>query len=217
VVARQTFGRGPFDVTSRLWSMTADGEDARPLLDAAKGQVDIPGSWSPDGRLLAFTRCLVVPPDDRGRTTNTCGVYVVAADGHKLHKLADRSGAPVFSPDGERIAFVTDRDEYGLHRTGEDEEDFANELYVMDADGSHPRRLTKSDQVDESSPSWSADGEWIAFAREGSNFLNQLMVTKSDGSCAYPLVGDGSHGDVSYDSPAWRPGRVVGAATASCG
>jgi Tol biopolymer transport system component len=217
VVARQTFGRGPFNVTSRLWSMTTDGEDARPLLDSAKGRVDYPGSWSPDGRELAFTRCRIVPPNEQGRTENTCGVYVVSADGSNLHKLADRSSFPAFSPDGERIALVTDRDESGLHRTGEDEEDFANELYVMNADGSHARRLTRSDQIDESSPSWSADGEWIAFARERASFVNQLMVTKSDGSCAHSLVGDGSDGDVSYDSPVWQPGRVVGAATASCG
>jgi TolB protein len=220
VVARTEYGRDIFTVSSRLWSMTTEGKNARPLLDSAKGRVDIPGSWSPDGQVLGFTRCRIVPPDERGRTQNTCGVYVVSADGSDVHRLADRSSSPAFSPDGRHIAFVSDRDEYGLHQTGEDEEDFANELYVMDADGSNPRRLTKSEQLDEASPSWSPDGRWIVFAREGpSSFLQQVMLTRSDGGCARVLVGDGSgsHGDVSYESPAWRPGRVVGGATANCG
>jgi Tol biopolymer transport system component len=90
---------------------------------------------------------------------------------------------------------------------------------VMDADGSNQRRLTKSERLDESSPSWSADGEWIVFAREGpASFLDQVMLTRSDGSCARVLVGDGSgsHGDVSYEFPAWRPGRVAAAVAATC-
>ena len=151
---------------------------------------------------------------------NSCAVYVVSPDGSGLRKLADRSGAPAFSADGTQIAFVSDRDQNGIHRTGEDEEAVANELYVMDADGSNPRRLTTSAELDESSATWSPDGEWIAYAREGpASFVEQVMLTRSDGSCSRVLVGDARHSAdplLSYESPAWRPGRVTGRRTATC-
>ena len=64
-----------------------------------------------------------------------------------------------------QIAFVSDRD-WNL------------EIYVMDADGDNLRRLTNS-PLGETEPSWSPDGERIAFvttrAEEGArdeNFAN---------------------------------------------
>jgi hypothetical protein len=56
---------------------------------------------------------------------------------------------------------VSDRDETGQLSYG-DRSFFANELYVMDADGGHPVRLTRTKQLNESSPSWSPDGRVIA-------------------------------------------------------
>jgi Tol biopolymer transport system component len=221
VVARQDFTHGYFDVTSQLWLMSSDGKDARPLLDSEKGRLDTPGSWSPDGKTIAFTRCQIRAPDQRGRVENSCAIYVVSPDGSGLRKLADRSSAPVFSPDGTRLAFLTDRDESGIHRTGEDEEAFANELYVMDADGSDARRLTKSAELDESSPTWSPDGKWIAYAREGpASFVEQVMLSSVDGDCSRVLMGDARHEadpPLSYESPVWRPGRVSGRQAAACG
>lgn len=57
---------------------------------------------------------------------------------------------PVWSPDGKKIAYVSDV-------VG------TPDLWVMDADGSNPVRLT-SDAGDESFPEWSPDGMRIAYA-----------------------------------------------------
>jgi len=70
---------------------------------------------------------------------------------------------PSWSPDGSRIAFVSDR-------TGN------NDLYVMFADGSGLRNLTDSPDS-ESYPSWSPDGSRIAFVSGG-----ELCLMDSDGS-----------------------------------
>jgi Tol biopolymer transport system component len=61
-----------------------------------------------------------------------------------------------FSPDGARIAFGSSRDG-------------GFEIYVMNADGSHVRRLTESPGVD-MRPAWSPDGRTVAFtsARDGN-------------------------------------------------
>ena len=72
----------------------------------------------------------------------------------RRRKLIDSPGRDylaVFSPDGKRIAFVSDR-------TG------APALWVCDRDGSRQRQLTPVTlRVKESAPSWSPDGESIAF------------------------------------------------------
>ncbi|NIM52763.1 MAG: translocation protein TolB, partial [Gemmatimonadales bacterium] len=78
---------------------------------------------------------------------------------------------PAWSPDGTRIAF--DRDS----------EDTNREIYVMDADGSNPVRLT-SHPADETFPAWSPDGRWIAFEsnRVEDGGWQEIYVMRADGS-----------------------------------
>lgn len=206
--------RLPF--TSGLWLMAADGTRQRRLLEIREGALDLPGSWSPDGETIVFTRCSWVLPRRDGSVPNTCTVQTVSRAGSDVRELVERAREPVYSPDGERIAFVTDRDEHGLHATGSDENAFANELYAMDSDGGDEQRLTDTDELDEGSPSWSPDGERIAYEREGpARFITQLMIVASDGDCAARIAGDAAISDVrrirDYGQPAWRPATNTGA------
>jgi Tol biopolymer transport system component len=86
-----------------------------------------------------------MPPGPEGMTPNTCTVQTISSTGENLTELAERASSPAYSPDGKRIAFLSDRDEHGTHLTGSDEVDFANELYVMDGDGGNPERLTETE------------------------------------------------------------------------
>lgn len=83
-------------------------------------------------------------------------------DQTRLTSDPGKDGFPVWSPDGSRIAFQSDRD--------------GNfEVYVMDADGSNVVRLT-DDPAGDGFPDWSPDGSQIAFAsnRDG-NFEIYVM------------------------------------------
>ena len=60
-----------------------------------------------------------------------------------------------YSPDGRQIAFIKIPDSQTPFTVGE--------LWVMDADGSRPRKLADADAGHGFAASWSPDGEWIAF------------------------------------------------------
>jgi Tol biopolymer transport system component len=74
---------------------------------------------------------------------------------------------PVWSPDGMRIAFVSDRDGHP-------------EIYTMQPDGSRQTRLTNS-EMEKWNLLWSPDGKRIAFMDMASGVGN-LYAINSDGS-----------------------------------
>jgi TolB protein len=84
-----------------------------------------------------------------------------------LTKLPNgNSEAPMYSADGAWIVF----DRYDGRRKG---------LYVMKADGSHLRRIVHA-PGSEWGPSWSPDGRWITYARDGGG--SPIMAVRRDGS-----------------------------------
>jgi Tol biopolymer transport system component/imidazolonepropionase-like amidohydrolase len=93
------------------------------------------------------------------------------------------------SPDGTRLAFTA-----------------LDRLWVSDADGSNPSRVTDS-EASEHSPAWSPDGEWLAYTTWAAN-EGHLYKTRADGG-GDPVRLTSESG--LYITPAWDPDgtRVV--------
>jgi Tol biopolymer transport system component len=191
------------DIAAPLMRVNRDGTDLRELTPRVRGQVDRPGSFSPDGTQLVFTRANVSALEQIGRIETS--IEAMTPDGSGLRQLFPGGIDPAYSPDGRRIAFVSNRDRNGIIRVGEDESEFANELYVMNADGTGAHRLTHSSKLSELSPTWSPDGTRIAYARQAEGFTKTVAVINADGSCGHEIAGDPT-GSVWYTEPSWRPG-----------
>jgi TolB protein len=100
-------------------------------------------AWSPDGTKLAFASSM------RGAME----IYVADSSGAAPKRITSTRGpdvSPVWNPKtGAQMAFVSGR-------TG------LPQIYIMDADGSNVQRMT--DQGYAVSPSWSPNGQFLAFA-----------------------------------------------------
>jgi len=130
-------------------------------------------------RLIAFARY----ENDSGE------IWVMNADGSNQRRLtnngADEAG-PNFSPDGQHLAFHS-------NRTGN------YEIYIMDLSGNNVYQLTNDGEAD-TFPSWSPDGRHIAYqSRRDGNF--NVYVMNADGSNQHPITND-SHSDTF---PTWSP------------
>lgn len=104
-------------------------------------------------------------------------ISVVDSDGSNEKRLTSNPAdddSPSFSPDGQKIVFVS-------KRTGQ------TEIFCMNADGSDQRRLTTNSNEDWD-PSWSADGTQIFFGR---NWPDRVYVMNADGSGAVNLSTGG--------------------------
>ncbi len=126
-------------------------------------------SWTPDGRRVVF-HARHAP--EKANLLPTRKIWVVDRDGKNAHKLSDGPADeyhPVVSPDGTKIAFVS-------------EANGSRDVWVMDADGKNALSLTDDPGLEEH-PCWSPDGKQIAYValpKDGGSF--DLWMMNADGS-----------------------------------
>jgi Tol biopolymer transport system component len=170
-------------------------------------------SFSPDGGTLLAER-------EMGEGAEV--VTLDVATGRMALFARDAQDA-AFSPDGSRVALVSDRDRVTVD--GADGPIALGELYVVSADGSRWQRLTRNRTREEEAPSWDPSGQRLAFAQTtgpgtiGFGFTNVVMQVNADGSCPSRLVGvprPESRSSVAFYAPTWRPGPGREAGPIAC-
>jgi len=187
--------------STSAWLIDLDTGTERQLTPWRNGLSNEPSSFSPDGSTLAMSHSDAETGD---------AVALKLTDG-STKVLASDAEQPVYSPDGSRIAFISYRDRNEIQ--GFDGPLPTGELYVSNVDGSGLRRLTRTIDKQESSPSWDPSGQRLAYTQssdpEALGLDNVIMEINADGSCKKGIF-DGPHepkilGPGIY-GPVWQPG-----------
>ena len=152
----------------------ADWDVSAPPGQARAVDIDVSsGTWmsldvSPDGETIAF--------DLLG------DIYLLPIEGGEARAIDSGmawSMQPRFSPDGSEIAFVSDAGG-------------GDNVWIMAADGSDARQLTREEFRLLNNPWWSPDGRWIAarkhFTTTRSLGTGEIWLYHRDGGAGVPVI-----------------------------
>ena len=159
-------------------------------------------AFSTDGQSIAFvterTRGgMMLPPiQASGSDPSRAAIYLMDVNGRNQRALIDVGGAdraPVFSPDGKKIAFEskapTAESTNGANNAQVDD---TLEIYVIDIDGTNRTQLTHNN-VDDGHPTWSPNGKQIVFTSMVENIYQIFIVNAAGGTPKQLTFSDASH------------------------
>ncbi len=141
---------------SNVYLVSTDGTVLDVLITG--WSIEIPGSWSPDGRKLAYVSGETGGPQ----------IYIFDMDTRSKYRLTftgDYNTSPAWSPDGNWIAYSSRIN--GHHQ-----------IFITRPDGSEVYQLTSGNYNNES-PVWSPDGRMIAFQSNKKGRYNIWVMLKN--------------------------------------
>ncbi len=162
------------------FSSRSAGEDALNILDVEKKKIvathkfNLDGlfspSWSPLNNEIAFI----------GVKHCCSDIYIFDVETEKLRQVTNdiySDQDPAWSPDGRRLAFVSDRkdkiesEELSPENRIENHDYRTSDIYLINADGSNMQQLTDS-PTNETSPLWMQNADQILYISDESGISN---------------------------------------------
>jgi Tol biopolymer transport system component len=181
-------------IESDIFTTDIDGSNRSQLTGASTaGGESFDPEFSPDGGRIVFH-------SDRG-VGGTLQIWVMDADGSNPVQLttSGNNAWASWSPDGNQIAFVSNRD--------------GNfEIYVMDDDGANQTRLTNNSAA-EFDPAFSPDGTKIVFDSNRNGPGYDVFIMDDDGTDQTRLTTNAANDFY----PAWSPDGLFIAFTSDRG
>jgi Tol biopolymer transport system component len=195
-----------YDEYYELYEVDHRSGELRRLTDAIG--YDAEGSWSPDGKLIAFSSnrdaySRPLSEEEKGIFENNksyfSDIYLMNADGSGVRRLTDApgyDGGPFFSADGKRICW---------RRFSED--GATAEIFVMNVDGTSQRQITNLGAMSWA-PFFHPSGDYLIFGTNLHGFDNfELYLVDAEGRCDPVRV---SYTDGFDGLPAFSPdGKVL--------
>jgi len=191
-IAFSSLGRNGFQI--RMYSMLLN----RLVNFSESGGTNLSPAWSPNNREIAFSSSRSGDPE----------IWIADINGSLARRVTSFKGpdvSPVFNPKtGSQIAWISGR-------TG------LPQLYIMDTDGSNVQRMTDGGYA--TSPSWSPNGQFLAFAWNrkygpGAPGGQDIYVMEVASKRWIQLTHDGGR----CDFPTWSPdGRHIAYANTADG
>lgn len=203
-----------YDQTFEIYSFNRQQKTYTRLTEAVG--YDAEGSYSPDGKLIAFASNRAgyaedLPDEARRKfevdASYLMDIYLMNADGSNLRRLTDvpgYDGGPFFSHDGKKICW---------RRFSEDGK--SAEIFTMNVDGSDQQQLTRLGAVSWA-PYFHPSGKYLIFTTNRHGFGNfELYLVAADGKSLPVRVTqtDGFDGLASFSSDGkkltWTSGRTA--------
>lgn len=162
--------------------------------------------WSPDGKLAVYDA-----------TAQAMLVFAVPPDFRSLASIPNKLGEMgAWSPDGSSLIYpeIVFIDRVATPpATPSAEPDFYSHIFRYEIETGSVTDLSGQDNglIEDASPAYSPDGQWIAFARKSLEptrwtLGRQMWLMRADGSQARPLT---SQPVMNYSTFAWRPDSAV--------
>jgi TolB protein len=165
------------DGTGEIYVSDFDGNNPQAVTQD-KAIVSAP-SWEPGRLALYYNSYKLENPDIFYSDLSTGQRRVVA-------RFGGSNFSPAASPDGSKVAMILSKDG-------------SPDVYVCNADGSNLKRLTTG--VEDSSPCWSPDGQWICFATKIAG-RRLLAKVPADGGAVQVIHTTGAPNPTEPD---WSP------------
>ncbi len=174
-----------------MWWLDLETKETRPVFQDAQ----LPGynpRWSYDGAWLSYTSA----------SPQAIQVYNLQS-GERQSLPTEIGSAAVWSPNAQTF-LISDLQFFG--------DKYLNKLSLYDVTSGTLTPLPSEENFDDNTPTWSPDGEWIAFARgewtiDRASSGDQIWISRPNGSEARALTDDA---ETTHGPAAWSPdGRYL--------